>query len=369
MRILYGVVGEGMGHATRSKVVCEHLVERGHEVKIVVSGRAHALPREDVPRRRRDRGPDDPLRRQPDGPRRHARAQRARRARHARRERQRVLRQGRHVQARRRHQRLRLVRVPLRQAPRPAGHLDRQPADHQPLQARQVRQAGGQGRLPDDQGVRARQAARRATTTSSRRSSTRPSASKYANDTTLVPPILRKPIIDAKKRARAGRPRARLPDVDERHEAPRRARARARARSSSSTACARTPGAATAPSRSSARTASSTTSRRRAPSSPTAGLSLIGEALYLGKPIFSVPVRNQYEQMLNARYLEQLGYGLGRRAIEADLLRLFLREAPKYAARVAKHKQDGNRELVRRGRPAARALRPEARSAPKSASD
>jgi uncharacterized protein (TIGR00661 family) len=43
MRILYGVVGEGMGHATRSKVVCEHLVARGHDVKIVVSGRAHAM--------------------------------------------------------------------------------------------------------------------------------------------------------------------------------------------------------------------------------------------------------------------------------------------------------------------------------------
>ena len=43
MRILYGVVGEGMGHATRSKVVCEHLVARGHEVKIVVSGRAHTM--------------------------------------------------------------------------------------------------------------------------------------------------------------------------------------------------------------------------------------------------------------------------------------------------------------------------------------
>src|SRR6266480_3864517 len=38
MRILYGVVGEGMGHATRSKVVIEHLLERGHKVKVVVSG-------------------------------------------------------------------------------------------------------------------------------------------------------------------------------------------------------------------------------------------------------------------------------------------------------------------------------------------
>jgi uncharacterized protein (TIGR00661 family) len=41
MRILYGVVGEGMGHATRSRVVLEHLLKSGHEVKVVVSGRAH----------------------------------------------------------------------------------------------------------------------------------------------------------------------------------------------------------------------------------------------------------------------------------------------------------------------------------------
>jgi uncharacterized protein (TIGR00661 family) len=41
MRILYGVVGEGMGHATRSRVVIDHLVAQGHEVEVVVSGRAH----------------------------------------------------------------------------------------------------------------------------------------------------------------------------------------------------------------------------------------------------------------------------------------------------------------------------------------
>jgi uncharacterized protein (TIGR00661 family) len=40
MRILYGVVGEGMGHATRSRVVLEHLVNQGHEIEIMVSGRA-----------------------------------------------------------------------------------------------------------------------------------------------------------------------------------------------------------------------------------------------------------------------------------------------------------------------------------------
>jgi len=39
MRILYGVVGEGMGHATRSRVILEHLTKH-HDVHIVVSGRA-----------------------------------------------------------------------------------------------------------------------------------------------------------------------------------------------------------------------------------------------------------------------------------------------------------------------------------------
>ena len=40
MKILYGVVGEGMGHAMRSRVVLDHLVEQGHEIEIMASGRA-----------------------------------------------------------------------------------------------------------------------------------------------------------------------------------------------------------------------------------------------------------------------------------------------------------------------------------------
>ncbi len=43
MKILYGVVGEGMGHATRSVVVLDHLLHNGHEVRVVVSGRAHGF--------------------------------------------------------------------------------------------------------------------------------------------------------------------------------------------------------------------------------------------------------------------------------------------------------------------------------------
>jgi uncharacterized protein (TIGR00661 family) len=43
MKILYGVVGEGMGHATRSAVVLDHLLASGHEMRVVVSGRAHSF--------------------------------------------------------------------------------------------------------------------------------------------------------------------------------------------------------------------------------------------------------------------------------------------------------------------------------------
>jgi uncharacterized protein (TIGR00661 family) len=40
------------------------------------------------------------------------------------------------------------------------------------------------------------------------------------------------------------------------------------------------------------------------------GYTLMSEALFLGKPVFSLPVAWQFEQWLNARYLQDLGYGL-----------------------------------------------------------
>ena len=49
MRILYGAVGEGLGHATRSRVVAGHLLEQGHEVKMAASGRAYPYLQEHLP--------------------------------------------------------------------------------------------------------------------------------------------------------------------------------------------------------------------------------------------------------------------------------------------------------------------------------
>jgi uncharacterized protein (TIGR00661 family) len=167
---------------------------------------------------------------------------------------------------------------------------------------------------------------------------------KYEKTTTLVPPILRKSILDAKKKARPGEhvlvyqtstSDTKLLDELNAIEGARfvvyglRKNARV--------------GNCTLKDFSEEGFVEDLATARAVVAN--GGLSLLGEAIYLGKPIFSVPVRNQYEQVLNARYLEELGWGLAADRIEAKVLRLFLDETPKYAHRVAKHKQDGNREL------------------------
>jgi len=45
MKILYGVTGEGLGHAMRSRVVVAELLRRGHRVKVAASGRAVSILR------------------------------------------------------------------------------------------------------------------------------------------------------------------------------------------------------------------------------------------------------------------------------------------------------------------------------------
>ena len=47
------------------------------------------------------------------------------------------------------------------------------------------------------------------------------------------------------------------------------------------------------------------------------GFSLLSECVYLHKPVLSIPVEGQFEQVLNARYLEKLGYGEYARGADA----------------------------------------------------
>ena len=40
-KIVYGVSGEGAGHASRARVMVPHLQSRGHEVRVVSYGRGY----------------------------------------------------------------------------------------------------------------------------------------------------------------------------------------------------------------------------------------------------------------------------------------------------------------------------------------
>ncbi len=77
------------------------------------------------------------------------------------------------------------------------------------------------------------------------------------------------------------------------------------------------------------------------------GFSLLGEALYLGKPVLSVPVKKQFEQLLNALYVEKLGYGKYVEDLSPSAMSAFVERADEYAANVvAAHTQDGNVRIL-----------------------
>jgi uncharacterized protein (TIGR00661 family) len=76
------------------------------------------------------------------------------------------------------------------------------------------------------------------------------------------------------------------------------------------------------------------------------GFTLMGEAVALHKPMMSVPVGRQFEQVLNARYLEHLGFGLhAERADDPKAIAAFLERVPSCEAALARYEHDGNRSL------------------------
>lgn len=73
---------------------------------------------------------------------------------------------------------------------------------------------------------------------------------------------------------------------------------------------------------------------------------LMSEAVYLHKPMLSVPVKKQFEQILNGRYLERLGYGLTGQELTAARLGELLERAGEFQRNLARYRQDGNADLL-----------------------
>jgi len=78
------------------------------------------------------------------------------------------------------------------------------------------------------------------------------------------------------------------------------------------------------------------------------GFTLMGEAVYLHKPMLAVPLARQFEQILNARYLAREGFGRCAETLEdARAVHEFIDAIPGCAAKLARYEQDGNTEILR----------------------
>ena len=67
-----------------------------------------------------------------------------------------------------------------------------------------------------------------------------------------------------------------------------------------------------------------------------AGLTTLTESLYLKKPILCIPLKGQVEQELNAYYLKKYNYGLSTDKINSQTIKKFLNALSKYKAELRK---------------------------------
>jgi uncharacterized protein (TIGR00661 family) len=77
------------------------------------------------------------------------------------------------------------------------------------------------------------------------------------------------------------------------------------------------------------------------------GYTLMSEAVFLHKPIFSCPLHGQYEQRLNGEMLEKVGYGMLSEETTADKINEFIKKIPTYRKNLEKYKQVDNSELFK----------------------
>lgn len=76
------------------------------------------------------------------------------------------------------------------------------------------------------------------------------------------------------------------------------------------------------------------------------GFSLMTEALYLHKPVLSIPVKKQFEQILNAIYLQRLGYGEFHHNINKNIVERFISKLDIYEKNLKNFKKCGNSKVI-----------------------
>lgn len=77
------------------------------------------------------------------------------------------------------------------------------------------------------------------------------------------------------------------------------------------------------------------------------GFTFITEAITLKKPIYSVPARGNFEQLLNGYYVQKLGFGEYHDKMSVNRLEKFLNRLPKYQEKLSKVKKTSNDGIIK----------------------
>ncbi|THB75022.1 MAG: hypothetical protein D3926_21090 [Desulfobacteraceae bacterium] len=80
----------------------------------------------------------------------------------------------------------------------------------------------------------------------------------------------------------------------------------------------------------------------------TAGFTLITEALFLKKPYLAMPIKGQFEQEINAHFLEHMGYGLNVYSPSVDVIQGFLDRLPEFNSRLDGYRAEDNSKILDR---------------------
>jgi len=75
------------------------------------------------------------------------------------------------------------------------------------------------------------------------------------------------------------------------------------------------------------------------------GYSFISEAVCLQKPMCIVPIKNQFEQYVNGAYIQKLGYGKMLTTFEIDGITSFLSEIPQFQNKIKQYQFKNNEAL------------------------
>ncbi|MCK4523546.1 hypothetical protein KAU15_01340 [candidate division WOR-3 bacterium] len=76
------------------------------------------------------------------------------------------------------------------------------------------------------------------------------------------------------------------------------------------------------------------------------GFSLLSEAVYLKKPIFVMPIKGQYEQRVNASFIEKKGYGVFNKNFDTDKFRYFINNIDKFHKNLENYQQIDNNDFL-----------------------